>query len=141
MQTKPQIKPQSHFDSIFNAIAPAPAVKAASLSKERKTVYDIFHENRTDYVLVSLDCIDQEGEECSDEIFIMHGDLLKWLKDNDKLTITEGTNHMEGGDIVEDEKSAQIGYVEYIEEHMTPSDIKAFMQFKGLPFDFDSSIK
>jgi len=138
MQTKPQ---QSPFDSIFNAIAPAPAVKAASLSKERKTVYDIFHENRTDYVLVSLDCIDQEGEEVSDEVFIMHGDLLKWLKDTDRLEITIGTNHMEGGEIVEDEKSAEIGYVEYIEEHMTPSDIKAFMLHKGLPYDFDSSIK
>lgn len=141
MQTKLQIKPQSHFDSIFNAIAPAEVVKAVSLSKKKKTVYDIFHECRTDYVLVNLDCIDHEGEECTDEVFIMHGDLYKWLKDTDRLEMTTGSNHMEGGEIVEGEETAEIGYVDYIEEHMTPSDIKAFMLYKGLPFDFDSTIK
>ena len=141
MQTKPQIKPQSHFDSIFNAIAPTETVRAVSLSKKKKTVYDIYHECRTDYVLVNMDCMDEDGEEVSNEVLIMHGDLQKWLKDTDRLTITIGSNHMEGGVLVEDEQTAEIGYVDYIEDYMTPSDIKAFMIFKGLPYDFDSSIK
>ena len=130
----------SLFDSIFNAIAPDQAVKAASLSKKKKTVYDIFFENRTDYVLVTLDCLDEDREEVSEEVFLMHNDLHKWLKANRKLEMSVGSNHMEGGEIVEDEQTMEIGYIDYIEDHMTNADIKEFIIFKSLPYEFDSSI-
>lgn len=140
MQGQTKSTNASLFDSIFNAIAPAEAVKAASLSKKKKTVFDIFFENRTDYVHVTLDCYDQEGEEMSSDIFILHADLHRWLKDTRKLEMSVGSNHMEGGEIVEDEESAEIGYVEYIEDHLTNADIKEFILFKSLPYEFDSSI-
>ena len=140
MQGQTRKTTTSLFDSIFNAIAPDQDVKAASLSKKKKTVYDIFFENRTDYVLVTLDCLDEDREEVSEEVFLMHNDLHKWLKANRKLEVTVGSNHMEGGEIVEEEESAEIGYVDYIEDHMTNADIKEFIIFKSLPYEFDSSI-
>ena len=140
MQGQTRKTTTSLFDSIFNAIAPAEAVKSASLSKKKKTVYDIFFENRTDYVHVTLDCYDQEGEEISDQVFILHADLHRWLKDTRKLEMSVGSNHMEGGDIVEDEQTMEIGYIDYIEDHMTNADIKEFIIFKSLPYEFDSSI-
>jgi hypothetical protein len=140
MQGQTKSTNASLFDSIFNAIAPAEAVKAASLSKKKKTVYDIFFENRTDYVHVTLDCYDQEGEEMSSDIFILHADLHRWLKDTRKLEMSVGSNHMEGGEIVEDEQTMEIGYIDYIEVHMSNEDIKEFILFKSLPYEFDSSI-
>jgi hypothetical protein len=51
-----------------------------------------------------------------------------------------GSNHMEGGEIVEDEQTMEIGYIDYIEVHMSNEDIKEFILFKSLPYEFDSSI-
>jgi len=133
-------KQNSLFDSIFNFIAPEKVVKEISAKKQKKIVFDIFFENRTDFVKVDLECYSGDEDADISTLYIKHADLHAWLSDTDRLTITEGTNHMEGGDIVEDEHTAVIGYIDYIENYMTPKDIKAFIQFKQLPYEFDSSI-
>ena len=133
-------KQNSFFDSIFNFIAPQKVVQEISATKQKKIVFDIFFENRTDFVKAELECYDMDDESVIETLFIKHADLHKWLDDTDRLTVTEGSNHMEGGDIVEDEHTATIGYVDYIENYMRPADIKDFILFKKLPYEFDNHI-
>lgn len=126
MQTK-AFQPQSHFDSIFNFICPSGLEKFPS-SVRTGIVYDIFFEATIDHIVVNMDiCTSMEADEADDwheTIYLNHDKFRAWLEKENYLTITTGSNHQSGGDIVEEEDDYSIGYAEFCEDHLT-SDIIA----------------
>ena len=73
-----------------------------------------------------------DGEETSDIAFINHAEFLPWVEKKGLLEMSTGTNHMEGGVCVEDEESAQIGYGEFLDDHLTEAILAEYMTEAGI---------
>lgn len=127
MQTNPSRSPQSHFDSIFNFIAPAGMEKPAPESKSG-IVYDIFFEVTLDHIRVDMDFTNKDGEDDHQEIYLNHEKFRTWVEKENYLTISYGSNHQSGGDIIDDEDDYTIGYAEFCEEHLTSKIIADYLK-------------
>lgn len=139
MQSNPQLSPQSHFDSIFNFVCPAGQEKPMP-SNGKGLVYDIFFECTTDHIRVDLDLRNNDMEDVTETMYINHMKFLPWVQKKGLLEFTTGSNHMEGGDIVEDEESAVIGYDEFCMDHLTAQDIADYLkEMKIVNHDFQLS--
>ena len=120
MQGQTKSTNPSLFDSIFNFVCPSGLEKLPT-SIRVGTVYDLFFEVTSDYVKVDMDLHDAIGDEFNDTAYINHIKFRKWVEKKGLLDYATGTNHMEGGDIVEDEESMQISYVDFLDDHLTPA--------------------
>jgi len=126
MQGQTRSTNPSLFDSIFNFVCPSGLEKLPT-GIRTGTVYDLFFEVTTDHIRVDMDLTLIDGEEISDIAFINHAKFLPWVEKKGLLEMSIGTNHMEGGECIEDEETAQIGYGEFLDDHLTEKLIAEYL--------------
>lgn len=126
MQGQTKSTNPSLFDSIFNFVCPSGMEKLPT-GIRTGTVYDLFFEVTTDHIKVDMDLTLIDGEEISDTAYINHHKFLQWIEKKDLLEMSTGSNHMEGGDIVEEESTMQISYVEFLDDHLTEKIIADYL--------------
>ena len=131
MQGQTKSTNPSLFDSIFNFVCPSGLEKLPT-SVRTGAVYDLFFECTTDHIRVDMDITLIDGEETNDIVFINHAKFLPWVEKKGLLEMSTGTNHMEGGVCVEEEETAQIGYREFLDDHLTESILAEYMTEAGI---------
>ena len=131
MQGQTKSTNPSLFDSIFNFVCPSGLEKLPT-GIRTGTVYDIFFECTTDHIRVDMDITLIDGEEANDIAFINHAKFLPWVEKKGLLEMSTGTNHMDGGVCVKEEETAQIGYGEFLDDHLTEAILAEYMTEAGI---------
>lgn len=98
---------------------------------KQPVITDISWQCRSDSVNVVFFQFDRGAEEVN-EIQINHDDLRGWLESGTKLEWDDTKQVQQGGEIVQVGGVGEYGYIEYVEDVMTPEVMHEYLTAKGL---------